>query len=301
MQRLESTLLNKSNGKWYYQDKPYDGIVFFEKEDHLLEVFEVEKGHIIRPYQSPCKYHLPSPIQINSTGFCCEDEDDYESETIPQYYQGEPYQGMSYTFMNGKCDAEIYTGEDATVDNKIYWDTKDFKASKFHLHYIANTLLYSYGNWSDSICFSYRDFKNDNKTEFITIDYHPVNKKVKNFEVTKDVLVHKSYLSSPVAVPEVFYMLENYQNFIFTRLVRLELDKSLITELFNAWVTNNSFKFIESLTISGLDGLDDLTVFCDTEAFACLKEVCIKKETSIKRVEELRNIAPHLDVEHLNF
>ena len=107
MQRLKSTLLNKSNGKWYqkgkwYQrDKLYTGIIFFDKPDHQLEAYEVKNGEISKPYVSPCQIGLPSPIQIDSSGFCNEDEDEYGCGTIPQFYQGKLYQGMSYTFNEG--------------------------------------------------------------------------------------------------------------------------------------------------------------------------------------------------------
>jgi len=60
-QRLKSTLLNKSNGKWYqkgkwYQrGKLYTGIIFFDKPDHQLEAYEVKNGEISKPYVSPCQ------------------------------------------------------------------------------------------------------------------------------------------------------------------------------------------------------------------------------------------------------
>ncbi len=64
MQRLKSTLLNKSNGKWYKQDKLYTGIIFFDKPDHQLDIYEeVTDGEIIKPYVSPCQQDIPSPIQ----------------------------------------------------------------------------------------------------------------------------------------------------------------------------------------------------------------------------------------------
>ena len=53
MQRLKSTLLNKSNGKWYqkgkwYQrDKLYTGIIFFDKPDHQLEAYEVKTERLV--------------------------------------------------------------------------------------------------------------------------------------------------------------------------------------------------------------------------------------------------------------
>ena len=88
MKRLKSTLLTELDGKWYYQHELYTGIVFFDKEDYQLEAFEVENGSISKPYLSPCQKGLPSPIDIDSTGFCNEDLDEYGCGTRPQLYQG---------------------------------------------------------------------------------------------------------------------------------------------------------------------------------------------------------------------
>jgi hypothetical protein len=50
---------------------------------------------------------IPSNILIDSSTFCCDDEDIYDLGAIPQLYQGSPYHGMSYTFIDGKCDREF--------------------------------------------------------------------------------------------------------------------------------------------------------------------------------------------------
>ena len=56
MQRLKSTLLTELDGRWYYQRQPYTGILFFDKENYLIEVFEVTDGVITKPYTPICQY-----------------------------------------------------------------------------------------------------------------------------------------------------------------------------------------------------------------------------------------------------
>lgn len=123
--RLKSYLLTHQNNRWYFQGQPYTGIIFFDKGDFQLDVFEVEDGYITKPYISPCQQTLTdvlsSPISIDSSTFSNEEEDVYGCGTIPQMYQDTVYQGMSYNFIDGKCVYESYTDEEGLAESKIHW------------------------------------------------------------------------------------------------------------------------------------------------------------------------------------
>ena len=297
MQRLKSTLLNKNNGKWYQHGKLYTGIVFFDKPDHQLEAYEIKDGEIIKPYVSPCQIGLPSPINIDSSGFCNEDEDEYGCGTIPQFYQGKLYQGMSYTFNEGICDREIYTIENGETENQIMWRTKLHEPSMFELRYEYDQSGFYYRNSRDDINFGYsKTCKKTNQLEDIDITYIPKLNRITRFTAIDDIIHSKNYLDCPIPLPKMYELIENYRYFIFDKFVSLRINEDMIDKLFCIWVANNSFKHVEKIHISGLDGLNDLDIFSNKQIFGSLRKILLNKKTSLKQVERLKAIAPDINI-----
>jgi len=308
MQRLKSTLLNKSNGKWYqkgkwYQrDKLYTGIIFFDKPDHQLEAYEVKNGEISKPYVSPCQIGLSSPIQIDSTEFCNEIDNIYGSRGIPQLYKNKLYQGMSYTFVEGRCDLELYTHEDGISENRINWNTLSYEPKEFLLNYPDNGVMHSYDGHSTEINFNYySSVCGENNDEKVGIRYTEPLNRISYFEVAGNTLITKSYMESPISVPDVYRILSNYKRFIFGKSIRLDIDKSFIQDLFNIWVKNNSFEHIESMSLNGLDGLEDFDYFFNKQVFGKLKEVRLDKITSAKQINRLKYHMPDTNIVILNY
>ena len=296
MQRVKSTLLNKSNGKWYqkgkwYQrDKLYTGIIFFDKPDHQLEAYEVKNGEISKPYVSPCQIGLPSPIQIDSSGFCNEDEDEYGCGTIPQFYQGKLYQGMSYTFNEGICNREIYTIENGETENQIMWRTKLHEPSMFELRYEYDQSGFYYRNSRDDINFGYsKTCKKTNQLEDIDITYIPKLNRITRFTAIDDIIHSKNYLDCPIPVPGIYELIENYQHFTFDTFIRLRISEDIVEDLFDKWAKNNSFIHVEFMYITGLNGLYNLEIFNDKEVFNSLKELRLKEsEVLPQKIEQLK-------------
>jgi len=229
MLKLKSGLLTRNASKWHYQNKPYTGIIFFDKPDHQLEVYEVKKGEVIKPYLSPCQKGLPLPINIDATGFCNEDLDEYGCGTIRQLYQG-----MSYTFDEGRCDLELYTHEDGISENRIDWNTLSYEPKEFLLNYLDDGVMYSYNRHSTEINFNcYSSLCGENNHEKVGIRYTKPLNTVSYFEVAGNTLITKSYMNSPISVHNVYRILSNYERFIFGKSIRLDIDKSLIQDLFN--------------------------------------------------------------------
>ncbi|MGB6925399.1 hypothetical protein [Psychrobacter sp.] len=302
MQRLKSALLNKSNGKWYQRDKLYTGIIFFDKPDHQLEAYEVKNGEIIRPYVSPCQRGLSSPIQIDSTEFCNEIDDIYGSRGIPQLYKNKLYQGMSYTFVEGRCNLELYTHEDGISENRIDWNTLSYEPKEFLLNYCDNGVMHSYDVHSTEINFNYySSVCGENNDEKVGIRYTEPLNRISYFEVAGNTLITKSYMESPISVPDVYRILSNYKRFIFGKSIRLDIDKSFIQDLFNIWVKNNSFEHIESMSLNGLDGLEDFDYFFNKQVFGKLKEVRLDKITSAKQINRLKYHMPDTNIVILNY
>lgn len=298
MQRLKSTLLNKNNGKWYQHGKLYTGIVFFDKPNNQLEAYEVKEGEIDLPYISPCQIGLPSPINIDSTGFCNEDLDEYGCGTIPQLYQGKLYQGMSYTFDEGICDREIYTIENGETENQIMWRTKPHEPSMFELRYEDKQSGFNYSNTSkEYVTFGYgKTCKETNQLEDISIKYISKENTIGKLTIIGNILTSKNYLDCPIPLPKMYELIENYRYFIFDKFVSLRINEDMIDKLFCIWVANNSFKHVEKIHISGLDGLNDLDVFSNKQIFGSLRKILLNKKTSLKQVERLKAIAPDINI-----
>lgn len=302
MQRLKSALLNKIDGKWHYQDKPYTGIIFFDKPDHQLEAYEVKNGEVIKPYTSPCQRGLSSPILIDSTEFCNEIDDIYSSRGIPQLYKDRLYQGMSYTFMEGRCDLELYTHEDGISENRIDWNTLSYEPKEFLLNYLDDGVMYSYEEHSSEINFNYYSSAcGANNDEKVGIRYTKLLNRVSYFEVAGNTLITKSYMDSPISVPDVYRILSNYERFIFGNSIRIDIDKSFIQDLFNIWVKNNSFEHVEKMSIDGLDGLENFDYFFNKKVFGKLKEVRLNRITSAKQINRLKHHMPDTNIVILNY
>lgn len=297
LKRLKSSLLTQLDGKWYYQDELYTGIVFFDKPNNQLESYEVKQGKIGLPYISPCQKGLPSPINIDSTGFCNEDLDEYGCGTIPQLYKGKLYQGMSYTFDEGVCDREIYTIKNGETENQIMWRTKPHEPSMFELRYEYDQSGFYYRNSRDDINFGYsKTCKKTNQLEDIDITYIPKLNRITRFTAIDDIIHSKNYLDCPISLPKVYELIENYRHFIFDKFVSLRISEDMIDKLFYIWVANNSFKYVEIIHISGLDGLKDLDIFSNKKVFGSLRKVRLDKKTSSKQVERLKAIAPDINI-----
>lgn len=305
--RLKSHLLKNQDNRWFLQNQPYTGIIFFDKDNFQLDVFEVEDGYVTKPYISPCQKTLTdilqSPISIDSSSFSNEEEDIYGCGTIPQMYQNSIYQGMSYNFRNGKCIYEGYSNEDGITESKIHWsynpnnpmldDLKQFelqnhdtKLPKSFYYYYRSNNNFSYYLWDD------KDYY-----EHISISYFPDSGMIKSLFLQGDVLKTKSYLNCPIQLPEIFGIIENHHNFIFCDKVGhlvLRIDKSYIQQLFDTWLKNNSFKNIKSLSIGGVEGLEDLSIFSNKKYFRSLAELAIDETLDKSVIRDLKIKNPNL-------
>lgn len=293
--RLKSTLLNEVNNKWYYKGTPYTGIIFFDKEDNQLDVYIAHEGILIEPYISPCRHNLPSIIQLDTTEFSCEIDDIHGSGAIPQLYKNKLYQGMSYTFIDGKCDLELYTHEDGISENRIEWNLNSYDPKEFFLNHHSDNLMYSYNLTWNKVQFSYRDWNYEYKEEIVSIEYHPITKRVRKFKATRNALVNKRYLSCPINVPEVYRKIESYHDIIFDDFFILDLDKQIQEEFFKLWINNESFKYVETLYIKNIENFKELSLLNNKSIFSNLKKVWLKNVTSLDK-DRLEVIQPKFEV-----
>lgn len=226
----------------------------------------------------------------------------YGSRGIPQFYKDKLYQGMSYTFVEGRCDLELYTHEDGISENRINWNTLSYEPKEFLLNYLDDGVTYSYDEHSSEINFNYyRSLFEENNDEKVGIRYTKQLNTVSYFEVAGNTLITKSYMNSPISVHDVYRILSNYERFIFGKSIRLDIDKSLIQDLFNIWVKNSSFEHVESMSIDGIDGLEDFDYFFNKKVFGKLKEVRLNKITSVKQINRIKHHMPDTNIVILSY
>lgn len=296
--RLKSYLLNEINGLWYDHNKLYTGIIFFDKENNQLDAFEVYDGQITSPYVSPCQIgkKVDSSILIDSSLFCNEEEDIYGCGTVSQFYQGEIYQGMSYTFKNGICEREIYTQEEGYTECQILWNTDTAQILKIemeNLDFIPEQIFYFYDK-GEKISFLYSFFYEKQSNQIIGADYHPKTLEIDTIAVKGNILKTKEYTHFHLSMPKLFDFLDNYKYFTFDKFIRFDLDISNTSELFKIWLENNSFLNVEILSIDGenLAGLSDLNIFNNQSIFPHLKEMWLGKETPETQIKRIQAIMP---------
>lgn len=297
--RLKNFLLTEVEGKLFYYNRPYNGVVFYEKHSNMLEAYEVVEGEIVRTYISPCiiatRLDLNISNLIDATEFSCINEDIYDSGVIPQMYNEKIFNGLAFTFINGVCNREYYTNEDGIVVNQVEWNPDNFSADSFDIE-VPNAhqwFYYYFGNF----CFIQENQKFQNEGIRIEYDFNLNN--LSRFEITGNILDTRNYLSCPVRVPKIFEIIENCQKQIFSSQTNLQLNGKYSKNLFQKWSQNNSFKLVEILSITGIENFDNLLLFNDKTIFSSLKRLYISKEIPNKMIEELKSTNPNFEIKVL--
>lgn len=308
MKRLKSSLLEYKQSKWYDKDKPYNGIIFFEKENYLLEVFEVENGKITKPYCSPCQQETDStlPLIIDSSKFCNDDQDIYGSGAVPQLYQNNIYHGMSYTFTDGKCDREIYTDEDGLTDSQITWDVETNKPIYIELHHYHNkpntSILYFHRGTKTE--FRYKIELNPNLIECIDIEHDGENNTIQQLSIIGNILKTKHYVNTYIELNEIFKIIENYEFFNFGNEVCFNIDTNMITILLDSWINHNAFQNIEHLIIQNEELLNNLLrmeILGNYLIFPKLTKITLLYDNATKiQMDILKKINPNLSIKKLS-
>ena len=68
-----------------------------------------------------------------------------------------------------------------------------------------------------------------------------------------------------------------------------------------SYLNLGSFEHIESMSLNGLDGLEDFDYFFNKQVFGKLKEVRLDKITSAKQINRLKYHMPDTNIVILNY
>uniref|UniRef100_UPI0025EF1142 hypothetical protein n=1 Tax=Psychrobacter sp. UBA5136 TaxID=1947356 RepID=UPI0025EF1142 len=150
---------------------------------------------------------------------------------------------------------------------------------------------FNYSNTSkEYVTFGYgKTCKETNQLEDISIKYISKENTIGKLTIIGNILTSKNYLDCPIPVPEIYELIENYQNFTFDTFIRLKISEDIAEDLFDKWAKNNSFIHVKFMYITGLNGLYNLEIFNDKEVFSSLKELRLKESELLpQKIEQLK-------------
>jgi hypothetical protein len=108
--------LSRIEGKFFYLDKPYNGVAFDCNESASVKAFSIQDGTIIAPYNPAYFLDADGSTGIDATEIW---EEQDQSIEFPQYHQGSPYTGVAYGFDGMDCYREAsFTDGEWTVDSQ---------------------------------------------------------------------------------------------------------------------------------------------------------------------------------------
>ncbi len=279
MHRLKSHLLTKENNRWYYQNNLYTGVIFFDKEDCIVEPFYVVNGIITEKYHPICQGDLPSPIQIDLTTFDkrilysdCEDTD-----FIPQMYQNKKYSGIGYSFVNGICNYEALFGYGGT-QRQIEWDNnRQINLIDYALMDVDTYLS------TDRHPNSYIQFINQFDGYYFCYDMgdEKLSVKFSNSYVTslsaQGTKLLTDFSMLPLEIPEITKLFSKKIRFPMSKEIILWISDLINQKTIKSLATQGSFEITEIITLQDVVNLDDLRLFQNNALFPKLKKVCFSR------------------------
>ncbi len=137
MLRIRAEALSHRDGKYIYKNNPFTGVCLSTKHGILLEATKIlvgiDSGHHASPMTGDCS---GSVLAIDITGFTDEDligcpvnvdqvkngiSFDWKGVELRMFFDGEPYSGLAYDFIDEICLRELFY-ENGFVVNDARWD-----------------------------------------------------------------------------------------------------------------------------------------------------------------------------------
>lgn len=284
MLRLKSNLLEYKDCKWYYHNKLFTGIAFFESDKFIIEPFYIIGGKKYELYHPICKGDLPSPIQINCTTFTKEESGCPETDYVPQLYLNETYKGVGYIFRNDVCIYEAYFNKFGHTESKIEWDI--YGDLIFMQYYNMNLENYDkfinneeYNYDIESYYQSYNDnctFSFNSKGGFVAVNI--VLDKISSLCLVNNPVESKDYLNLPLNIEKINLLFKNYPKLPFAEVLELDLRNFIDEDSMRLWANNESFVNTVSITLKNIHSLNDLSYFNSRKFFPKLKTIYVRKQ-----------------------
>ena len=92
---------------------------------------------------------------------------------------------------------------------------------------------------------------------------------------------------------------KNFDKFKFystKSAVGLGINPIYINDLFLIWIKNGAFSEVSSLSVDGIEGIEDLTIFNNKTIFKNLKTLYLPKNISEKIINNLKFTCPDYDI-----
>ena len=160
MNRIKKNTLIQENNRYFYQYKPFTGIIFDVVGQQIIEIFECKDGVREKEYQSKFVLKEPGDQCIDFAVFFKEGE--LESE--PYLYNGKGYTGLYYEFEKDTCTLEGRCIDGIRIEEACWFFSG---VLEFYWTSYKNDIYQSY-NWYENGFFESIDIcdtKNDHALE----------------------------------------------------------------------------------------------------------------------------------------
>jgi len=124
MLRIKREKLIKKDGKYYYNHELFNGVIFYIKYDTIKYKRICKNGKIEGDYANEY-FDNDFTLNINKDSLEIPIPKIYRNET-PRYYNGKPFTGIVYKFIDGFCVEEIEYRDGAGADNIDYYEKNNY-------------------------------------------------------------------------------------------------------------------------------------------------------------------------------
>lgn len=116
--RIKLQALTKSGMLYTYNDVPFTGEAYDHPDELLKKVYILNRGVIVAEKNHGVLVpEQPAPLQVNERLLNVDDYYDAENDDYPAYYQGKPFTGIGYFYVDGFCrtESQYLEGDDIEV------------------------------------------------------------------------------------------------------------------------------------------------------------------------------------------
>jgi len=138
MLKIKREKLIKKDEKYYYNNKLFDGIIFYLKNITIKAKKVCKDGQIVSDYLNKY-FDNDFTLHINKDALEIPNPKIYRNE-IPRYYHEKPFTGIAYSFLDGCCIKEVEYKDGAGADNIHYDENKDYSGLTSISYFISGAI-----------------------------------------------------------------------------------------------------------------------------------------------------------------
>lgn len=113
MKRMLLDAMDQRQGLYWFEGAPFSGVGFELHDGGVVRSYEIKNGGIVAPYRSICAKNSEPVLQVDLS----DQLSDYETP----YFNGEPFNGLAFSFSGMFCDHEAFF-ENSVERSSAWWN-----------------------------------------------------------------------------------------------------------------------------------------------------------------------------------